>query len=221
MAFGFPMKLSLEGFVPIILRPFDTGDLERVPSLISSYEVCRFTGTTGSKTLADEQAWYEKIIAESNSAVWAICMAESAADTQGKVIGVTSLGFKNNRGSSGIIIFDRNYWGQGIASRCHRARCFYAHNNLGLKAIDSTVVYANQGSLKALLAVGYTITGTEYAKHFAKGQPHHLHRLTWVNPTEHKWAEFWGANTPPDDFNQARSIALRAIEQAKSEVRFL
>lgn len=221
MAFGFPMKLTLKHNPPIILRPYRADEMSAVSDLISSYEVCRFTATTSSKVAEQESSWYENTYSDNNSAVWAICIAQNDSDTTGKPIGVTSLGFKNNRGSSGIIIFDRSYWGQGVASRCHRARCFYAHNNLGLKAIDSTVAYANEGSLKALLAVGYTITGTEYAKHFANGQLHHLHRLTWVNPTEHKWAEFWDINTPPSDFNKARILAQKAINLARTEVTFL
>lgn len=221
MAFGFPMKLTLEHNPPIILRPYGADEMGAVSDLISSYEVCRFTATTSSKVAEQESSWYENTYSDDNSAVWAICIAQNDGDTTGKPIGVTSLGFKNNRGSSGIIIFDRNYWGQGVASRCHRARCFYAHNNLGLKAIDSTVAYPNLGSRKALQRVGYVVTGIEYGKHFADGQPHHLHRLTWVNPVEHKWLEFWGVNKPPTKFQKARILAQSALDLARTEITFL
>lgn len=221
MAFGFPMLIPYKTDANIVLRPFELSEAERVASLISSYEVCRFTGTTSSKSTAQELEWIEKYSSDENNNVWAICTTDSLNDYKGQVIGVTSVSSKNGRGSSGIIIFERNFWNNGIASRCHRARCFYAHNNLGLKAIDSTVIYDNLGSLKALLKVGYAITGTEYSKHFADGQFHHAHRLTWVNPTKHKWMEFWGANKPPAKFLKARIRAQAALDSARAEVTFL
>lgn len=221
MAFGFPMHLSAGDKPGVILRPIDVSEAGSISGLISSYEVARFTNTKSSKTVAQETEWIESSSKGADSTIWGIAIAESQSDTQGRIVGVTSLSHNDGRGSSGIIIYDRSLWGQSIASRCHRARCFYAHNNLGLKAIDSTVAYPNLGSRKALQGVGYVITGTEYGNHFADGQPHHLHRLTWVNPTEHKWLEFWGTHKPPVNFQKARIVAQKALDLARTEVTFL
>jgi RimJ/RimL family protein N-acetyltransferase len=226
MAFGVAMKfnsLPKEGEpLNIIMRPPLEGEEAIVSAGISKGKVNEFTNTNRSVTIEMEHEFFASHAKEANSAFWIIAIGNDDADDIGRPIGVSSIdGIKDGRGGSGCIIFDTDMWGKGIASACHRARCFYAYSRLGLRAIDSTVAYPNTGSYKALLGVGYTVTGTLYSLHFRGGKWHHLHSLTWVNPDKYKWDEFWCNNKPPKKFVVARKKAEATLEWAKQNITFL
>lgn len=226
MAFELSMKfksLPKSGeAVNIILRPPIEGEETTIAEGISKAKVNEYTSTNRTITTEMEREFFTSQAKEANSAFWIIATADDLKDNVGRPIGVTSIGdIKNNRGGSGCIIFDTVMWGKGIATACHRARCFYAHHRLGLKAIDSSVAYPNTGSYKALLGVGYVVTGISYSYHFSNGQWHNAYALTWVNPDKYKWAEFWSANKPPKEFVEARKTAQEAIDWAKENVTFL
>ena len=226
MAFGLPMtfnSLPKKGKpVKIILRSPVEGDEEIISQGISRAKVNEYTNTNRTITTEVEREFFTEQAKEANSAFWVIAVASDPNDNVGRPIGVTSIGnIKDNRGGSGCIIFDTAMWGKGVASACHRARCFYAYSRLGLKAIDSGVAHPNTGSYKALTGVGYVVTGNQYSAHFTNGKWHHLYTLTWVNPDKYKWTEFWNANTPTKKFVEARKTAQEAIEWAEENVTFL
>ncbi len=226
MAFGVPNKFKSlpkeDEAVTIIMRKPEEGDEAIVANGISRGDVNVWTNTNRSITAEMEKDFFKNQAEDKNSVFWIIAIAEDENDNIGRPIGVTSIGdIKDRRGGSGCIIFDTSLWGKGIASACHRARCFYAHHILGLKAIDSEVAYANIGSYKALLSVGYTEVGTRYSGHFANGKWHHLHQLTWVNPHKLAWNRFWDTNEPTSEFIEARARARKALRWAETNITFL
>ena len=226
MAFGVPNKFKSlpkeDEAVTIIMRKPEEGDEAIVANGISRGDVNVWTNTNRSITAEMEKDFFKNQAEDKNSVFWIIAIAEDENDNIGRPIGVTSIGdIKDRRGGSGCIIFDTSLWGKGIASACHRVRCFIAFSRLNLRAIDSAVVYGNEGSLKALLGVGYASTGTIYGGHFNNGTWHHLHTLTWVNPNKDVWNEFWRESEPPAEFVEARKKSELALEWAKENVTFL
>lgn len=149
-------------------------------------------------------------------------LGEDPDDHTGRPVGTSGLLKINNfRAASGVVIFDRSTWGKGLASACHRARCLYAHQVLGLNAIDSSVIFGNDGSLRALRNVGYEVIGVYFSGHMVNGVMRHNHDLVWVNPNDHNWNFFWADNPIPKRLHKARERALVALERARTEVTFL
>jgi RimJ/RimL family protein N-acetyltransferase len=226
MSFGDPMGFSASSKdgenTRIIMRPFRSDENIILADGFSHYEVAKYLGSTNAFTPDQETEWIKETAEEKDSVVWAICVAKNSKERVGRPIGTSSIGYiRNNRGVSGCAIYDTDMWGKGIASACHKARCYYAHYVLGLKAIDSGVAYPNHGSLKALLSAGYVVTGKDYSTFFAAGNWHNTYRLTWVNPTQYSWAEFWGHNKPEAEFVSARKNAKESLKWAKHNVTFL
>lgn len=219
---GFPMKFTTSSGLHVIMRAYRDDEATVLSQGVSSAEVCRYISLNGAQTPAQEQEWIKKTAEDKDSAHWAICLGEHEADVVGKPVGISGLNKRHySRATSGVVIFDRSVWGKGLASACHRARCLYAHEVLGLHAIDSAVIQGNDGSIRALRGVGYEVVGIHYSEQLADGQLRHLNELTWVNPTERVWDYFWGDNEIPNKFHKARERALAALEQAKQEVTFL
>lgn len=216
------MKFKTASGLHVVMRAYKPGEEVAIAELISSYEVSRYISVAGSQTAAQEAEWIDKLLKESNSVHWAICVAEGKRDLVGRTVGTSTLSdIDGRRAVSGVVIYDRSVWRQGLASACHRARCFYANRVLGLCAIDSSVIRGNQGSLRALRGVGYEVVGTHMAEHFIDGQWRHHDELTWVNPSQGAWQQFWGDTEIPKSFKKARQRAAVALAQAEREVTFL
>lgn len=225
MSYGLPMCFghSINGVeCHIIMRAYQEGEGTAVAKAMSRQRIQWGLMLNSALTPAMEEEWIKQTATKEDDCVWAICSAQDGSDELGTPIGGTGLhGIKDGRAHSGIVIYDDSLWGNGIASACHRARCLYAHDVLGLRAIDSFVIRSNDASLKALQRVGYTLTGTQYSHSLVDGKVCHVDNLTWVNPYQHQWDYFWGDNQPPEEFNISRRNALSAIEQARKEVTFM
>lgn len=225
MSWGLPMLFTTENDaeeINIILRPYRPEEALNISGGISSHHVSQYMSLNRAQTSEDSAEWLQKMSKSDTDMLWAVCIGKDANDKLGTPIGSTGLHkIHESRASSGFVIYDTSMWGKGIASACHRARCFYAHHILGLKAIDSEVAYPNIGSYKALLGVGYTEVGTRYSGHFTNGKWHHIHQLTWVNPHKLAWDRFWDANEPTAEFVEARKRARKALRWAETNITFL
>jgi RimJ/RimL family protein N-acetyltransferase len=183
--FGYRMQVQASG-TSVEMRPLVPADAPAMTPGLQSYEICRYLDSLRSgQTEADELAFIERARTDPDVHVWGIAVA-------GVVIGCTSLEVHGNRGTSGIVIYDHAWWGQGIASATHAARTLYACDVLDLMAIDSFVVQGNTGSRRALEKVGYAHTGVQYHFKVVRGRVCHADRFTLVNPSDRAWGWFWG-----------------------------
>ena len=226
MAYGLPMSFSngVENKQEprIIMRGYQEGEGTLMAKAISRVNIQRYIMLSATQTPAMEEAWMEQAATLKDDCTWAICIAQDSSDELGTPIGSTGLHrIEDGRAHSGIVIYDDSFWHQGIASACHRARSLYAHQVLGIRAVDSYVISGNDASLNALQGVGYTRTGTQYSHSIVGGKVCHLDNLTWVNPYRHQWDYFWGDNEPPEEFNISRRKAELAIERARADVTFM
>jgi hypothetical protein len=123
--------------------------------------------------------------------------------------------------TNGIMIFDKSYWGKGIASAVHRASLLYAFRELGLVRIKSAVLHGNEGSLRAMTKSGFTVVYTERNTHFRSGKSRHQDNLECLNPDEWAWRLWWGADRPTRKSIEARAKTLEALQWAEKNVELL
>lgn len=219
---AFPMRTQTESGLYIVMRPLQEDEMASVSAAVSRYEVCKHLSLRGAQSPEQEVEWLRERYKEPNSHGWGICLAEDESDTRGRPIGTSGImDIVDRRGESGVVLWDRDLWRQGIASVIHRARCYYAVQVLGLVAIDSGADQANHGSRKALEGVGYVKTGVVYNRGVAHGHMCHADQLLWVNPIDHVWNYFWGDSEAPEEFHLARKTAQDALNWAAEHVEFL
>ena len=225
MSYGLPIRfgpISDDVGYHIIMRAYQASEGTAMAKAISRAKIQRYIMLSATQTPKMEETWMEQTATAKDDCTWAICIAQDSSDELGTPIGSTGLhGIQDGRAHSGIVIYDDSFWGNGIASACHRARSLYAHQVLGIRAIDSFVIRSNDASLKALENIGYTRTGTQYSHSIIDGKVCHVDNLTWVNPYKHQWNYFWGDNKPPQEFETSRRRAKLAIEQAIEDVTFM
>jgi RimJ/RimL family protein N-acetyltransferase len=210
--YGHRMLLRA-GDLDLVMRPYRPDEAKFAVAGFETYEVMKYLFPLRSaQTLPDEEVFLERIRNDQDQFLWAICVVRDGEEIP---IGSTSIRIDGMRGLSGIVIYDKSWWGRGIASATHLARTLYAFDVCDLVAIDSKVISDNAGSLRALESVGYCRTGTDYHVKMAAGRVRHAIRLTLVNPSDRAWNYFWGDSDIPTEFLEARSVARAALGRAR------
>ena len=190
------------------------------------HSVTRYLGMSTAPTAEDEQEWFDKVRKDPHKLVWGIWLLEKGERT---LIGVSSLDGIGQDGhakfirqaTSGSQIFRTEYWGKGIASTAHKARVWYAFNQLGLHRIKSAVLQGNNGSAKALERSGYNYVYTERNEDYIDGQLRHLDCFECLNPLDTFWSQWWGEDEPTSESKKARELTRKAMAWADKNVELL
>jgi RimJ/RimL family protein N-acetyltransferase len=216
--FGFRMSVQHRG-LHIVLRPYAPEEAVAMVAGMQSYQVTRYLATRSAQTEASEAAWLKKSEEDPNATLWAVCLVEDGVE---RPVGSTTLhGDANGKyGVSGIVLYDRESWGRGIASCAHLARTLYAFTIMDWMAIRSAVAGGNTASRRALENVGYAKVGMYYHIGIAESGVLHNAELLCVNPAERSWNYFWGDTKPPQVMLKARERAAAALQLAEHVVTF-
>ncbi|HJP80910.1 MAG TPA: GNAT family protein [Candidatus Saccharimonadales bacterium] len=219
MAFGPIMQMNI-GDLQIELAPIEKEKLHAFISPgLQQASVSKYLAIGGAPVLEDEQEWFEKVRTDKNAVVWGIWHREGS---ERRLIGSTALeGIERhplNQATSGSLIVDRSYWGRGIASAIHKARTWYAFEQLGLVRLKSAVIHGNIASKKALEKSGYTLVYTERNTAFIDGVLRHQDNLECLNPADWAWSRWWGDDTPTESSQTARTATKEALAWARQNV---
>jgi len=209
----------------LLLRPYEEEEAENMIEGLQSLEVCQYIELPNAQTLPDEKEFLQKCRDERNRRDWAVCV-DSDGISGGKAIGTLSLTLDENMmskarfGETGMVIYDRNYWGVGIFSAAALARTLYAFDIENVSAIHSTTLRSNKASVKVLNKLGYVKTGTRYRSLFISGQVIHKDEYLQVNPVDESWNSFWGKSEIPKKFIRARDLCISGLLKAREQVKF-
>lgn len=211
--FGHKMKVIGKSGIEVILEPVSKDQLPVITSRMQSMQTLMYTNTLFAPVLESEEEWYEKKRKANDEVLWGICVGKS-------LIGITALHNLDLHGScvSGIIIFDRNYWGKGVASAAHLARTLFAADFLNRLTIKSSVRTENEASLKALQRVGYHMTGKEPRTGQRMGRFLDTYHLCWLHPERISVLFPEGL---PEEYAKSVAKAQSALVKARKEVEFL
>lgn len=219
MALSRVMKLTTDKGLNIELAPFTREEAVLFVKGFEQHSISQYV-SDHVETKETEGEWYDAMIKDKSSCVWGIWAVESE---KRKLIGSSSLTHIStnkhiHQAVSGSIIFDKNYWGQGIASACHKARTLWAFEQMGLHRIKSAVLQPNIGSRKALERSGYTYVYTERNEKFVNGELIHLDCFECLNPADWAWRQWWGNDRPPRRNIEARAKTQAALIWARENV---
>jgi RimJ/RimL family protein N-acetyltransferase len=212
--FGVNMIVRHNGQV-VCLRPFSKNDIPELVKHFSSMEVNQYTQMLFAATEEGEEHWYEEKRTDKDSCVWAI--QPEGSDV---AIGVTELGnitSRVNSSSSGIVIWDKSWWGKGVASAAHLGRTLFAADYLNRFTIRSSVRVPNIASRKALERIGYTVWGTEPLVVCRGGVWLDTLQLIWIHPDR---VSVFSPDVVPEMYKAGIENAKVALNTARTEVEF-
>lgn len=204
--------LARKGF-DVHLGPIDLKDGATLSQYLAYTSVTSTTRMVFAPSREAEEAWILEKAKDPDEVVWGIYF-------EGVFIGVTGLHhIRNidNSCSSGIIIFNSNYWNMGIASAAHLARTAFAIRQNRF-IVRSTVHRGNHPSAYALLSVGYSLNCSQEAGAFVNGSWITLDHFLWINP---QYQSVVFPDGTPEIFHAGIVRAQAAIDSFKERVFFL
>jgi RimJ/RimL family protein N-acetyltransferase len=213
--FGIKMLVKHNG-LNVLMRPLAKNDLDELVRHFSSMKVHLYTMGLFGQTYENELEWYEKNRKDDEGCIWGI-----QPEGHDKPIGVTGLHHIRSLGgdcTSGIIIWDANWWGKGVATATHLGRTLFAADYLNRHVIKSTARADNVGSNMALKRVGYSVWGTEPLDGYRQGRWLNSNHLIWIHP------KMTGVLFPeglPELFAPGVKRAEIALVTARNEVEFV
>ena len=219
MSLGTAMKFKTDDGLEVELAPFSRDDLGVFVKGFQDERVTQYLSVHHAQSLETEQAWYDEMVKDKSRIVWGIWVTENG---KRKLIGnsaLTEITRKHiHQATSGSMIADKTYWGRGIASAAHKARCWYAFEKLGLHRIKSAVLQGNVASRKALEKTGYTFVYTERNEVFTNGKLRHMDCLECLNPSPWAWKAWWGEDKPTKIALDARKKAQAVIDWGNKNI---
>lgn len=221
MSLGPIMKLKTDAGLQLEMAPFTREEVVLFANGFSRLSVTQYLSHTQVQTAETEQAWYDGLINDKNRLVWGIWVAEE----ERKLIGNFALTDIDRQvlaqATNGIMIFDKSYWGKGIASAVHRASLLYAFKELGLVRVKSAVLHGNGASLRSMEKSGFTVVYTERNTHFRHGATRHQDNLECLNPDDWAWRLWWGDDRPTRKAVEARAKTAEALKWAEKNVELI
>jgi len=213
--FGINLRVKTER-ITVNLRPACKEDMKELTKHFSSMRIHMHTMGMFAQTLENEEEWYEKVRRDETRCTWLL-----QPDGYDKPIGVTGLhgiDSRKNSCTSGIIIWDPDWWGKGVASAAHPGRTLFAADYLNRLVIRSCVRSENAASRKALQRVGYTIWGTEPVDDYRAGRWLDTDHLIWFHPEKY---QFFYPNGLPEMYVEGVARAKLALEKARNCVEMV
>jgi RimJ/RimL family protein N-acetyltransferase len=183
---------------------------------MSDWEVKKYVGRKGGIIEESEREWIKKAAEREDSMTWFI-----QPEGDEKAIGNTALTHINNiNGSctSGCMIWDKKWWGKGVASLAHIVRTWFAGRQLCRSTITSEVYSLNHGSYKALEKVGYIQTGLQLRVRFVDGKYIDKKIFTWLNPT---FVPVMYPEGLPEQYIEAVKKAEEALRKGDELIEFV
>lgn len=120
---------------------------------VNRYLETRFQSWSQSKL----ENYIHQFVNNSNEFLFAICLLDG-----GIHIGNIKLGpvnWNHRFGEIGLLIGEKNYWGNGFASEAIGLMCKFAFDNLKLHKLKAGCYAENEGSVRAFLRNGFVVEG--------------------------------------------------------------
>jgi len=155
----------------LVLRPMTLADAGDVFAYAADPEVLRYTTGTTPKRPEETHAWLQAVLADPETHMWAIYLADDPS-----VIGALEFGMPTPGLGSIHYALGRSHWGAGLMTEAVDAVCRWATNTLpSLREITTSVAAANVRSARVLEKCGFQRVGSAFEVWERHASPIELH----------------------------------------------
>ncbi len=149
------------------LRPVSRVDIPRMLRWVNDPDVRQFVSSSFPITQKSEEEWVDSLGKNKNDVVLII---ETKSGEAIGTMGLHNINWIDRVATTGAMIGEKQYWGQGYGVDAKMALLDYAFNTLNLHRVNSDVYEFNERSTKYSLRCGYKIEGRRRKALFRKGQ---------------------------------------------------
>jgi RimJ/RimL family protein N-acetyltransferase len=157
----------------VLLRPVKRSDLEFFLKWLNDPEVIQYISLYLPMTEMAEEKWIEELgtTRKDSDAVFIIeaIMGDESISEIGNC-GLHNINKKNRDATFGIVIGNKDYWGEGYGIEAAKLIIDYGFNQLNLHRISSSALSFNERSIKMHKKVGFQEEGRCRKAKFKNGQ---------------------------------------------------
>lgn len=149
------------------LRPVSREDIPKMLQWINDPEVRHYLATVFPVTQKFEEDWVDGLGKDKNNVT--LIIETKDGDSIG-LMGLHKIHWVDRSATTGALIGEKSYWGQGFGEDAKMALLNYAFNTLNLNRVNSDVFEFNERSLKYSLRCGYKVEGRRREALFREGR---------------------------------------------------
>ena len=154
----------------LYLRPLDESDLDRCLGWINDSEILSFLGRRTPMSRTMEREWLVGQYKSNTDIPLAIVLKDD--DRHIGNTGLHGIDHVNRSAEFGILIGERDAWGQGFGVEAGRTIIDYGFKELGLHRVCLRVFSFNERARRVYAKLGFTQEGTLRESYFRDGQFH-------------------------------------------------
>jgi RimJ/RimL family protein N-acetyltransferase len=151
------------------LRALAKDDLPNFVRWINDPETRRFMNIRYPLSMTEEEGWWENFIQNRSNHIFAI---ETKDGTYIGNVGLHATVPEDRKAELGVIIGDKQYWGQGYGTDAIRSLVMWAFDYLNLNRISLRVFAYNKRAIRAYEKAGFQREGIMRRARYTDGQYH-------------------------------------------------
>jgi RimJ/RimL family protein N-acetyltransferase len=151
------------------LRAIERSDIPTFVRWLNDPEVTQYLKVYMPMSQAQEERWFEAQLEQRDGFILGI------ETLDGKLIGNVALAhidWKNSRAGLGIVLGEKEYWGQGYGTDAITALLGFAFKQMNLHSVHLTAYEYNKRAIRCYEKCGFKLEGRMRQAHFCGGQYH-------------------------------------------------
>lgn len=151
------------------LRAIERSDIPAFVRWLNDPEVTQYLQIYMPLSLAQEERWFEDQLEQHDQSIFGI------ETLDGKLIGNVALvhiDWKNRRAGLGVMLGEKEYWGQGYGTDAITALLGFAFKQMNLHTVHLTTYEYNKRAIRCYEKCGFKLEGCMRQAHFYNGQYH-------------------------------------------------
>ena len=151
------------------LRGIERSDIPTFVRWFNDPEVRSYLKMYMPMSTAQEEVWFEKQLMDQDRHLFGIEILE------GKLIGnvgIEDIDWKNRCATLGIVIGEKDYWGQGYGTEAITTLLHFLFTEMNLHRVSLSVYEYNQRAMHCYEKCGFTLEGRNREAHFHDGRYH-------------------------------------------------
>jgi RimJ/RimL family protein N-acetyltransferase len=153
----------------IRLRAIERSDIPAFVRWLNDPEVTQYLVTYMPMSQAQEERWFEAQLEQRDGFILGI------ETLDGKLIGnlaLVHIDWKNSRAGLGVVLGEKEYWGQGYGTDAITALLGFAFKQMNLHSVHLTTYEYNKRAIRCYEKCGFKLEGRMRQAHFYDGRYH-------------------------------------------------
>ena len=164
----------------VYLRPTERSDVATFVRWFNDAEVVRNLAMRAPMSEAAETGWFDRMLESQGKTAYHFVICLLTDDRPIGTIGFEQVNFQDGVAEFGIAIGEKSEWGKGHGTDALRAICDFGFGELRLERIGLMVYAGNDRAQRSYEKAGFTHEATMRRAHFARGQHHDVHVMSFL-----------------------------------------